>query len=96
MSVPRLLLTTALCAGFLAACSSVGVGIGIPIPGVGAVSVGVDSGGRVGGSVPVGTGGVSVGVGGTAQLPPRTRDGAAAPAPEGASSAAQPTMPAPR
>lgn len=89
----RLLLLAAASAS-VAACSSVGVGIGIPIPGVGGISVGVDSRGRVGGGVSVGTGGVSVGVGGTAQLPPRSRDGAAAP--DGAASAPQPVMSSPR
>ncbi len=54
----------------LAACTSVGVGISVPLGGLGGVSVGVDSSGRVSGGVTVGAGGVSVGVGGTTQLPP--------------------------
>lgn len=54
----------------LAGCASVGVGITLPIPGVGSVGVSVDSSGRVGAGVSVGAGPVSVGVGGTAQLPP--------------------------
>jgi len=53
----------------LASCTSVGVGVSLPFPG-GSVGVGVDSSGRVGGGVYVGSGPVSVGVGGTAQLPP--------------------------
>lgn len=53
----------------LTACSSVGFGVSFPIGGVGGVGVGVSSDGRVGGSVGVGTGNVSVGVGGSTTLP---------------------------
>lgn len=69
---PLGLLAPWLAAG-LAGCTSVGVGIALPIPGVGSVGVSVDSSGRVGGGVSVGTGGVHVGIGGTAQLPPPER-----------------------
>jgi hypothetical protein len=57
----------ALLAALLAGCSSVHIGIGLPIPGIGSIGVGSD--GRVSGGVNVGTGAVSVGVGGTTQLP---------------------------
>lgn len=69
----RAALPAVLLATWLAGCTSVGVGIALPIPGVGSVGVSVDSSGRVGGGVSVGTGGVHVGIGGTAQLPPPER-----------------------
>lgn len=76
----------------VAGCASVGVGLSIPIGGMGGVSVGVGSDGRVSGGVSVGHGGVSVGVGGTGQLPPpqdpAVRSRAAAPAASAASAAA--------
>jgi hypothetical protein len=53
----------------LAGCSSIGIGISLPIGGLGSVGVSVGSDGRVGGSVSAGRAGVSVGVGGTAELP---------------------------
>lgn len=53
----------------LAGCTSVGLGVSLLFPG-GRVGVGVDGSGRVGGGVSVGSGPASVGVGGTAQLPP--------------------------
>lgn len=63
-------LAAVLTTGLLVGCTSIGVGLSIPIGGIGGVSVGVGSDGRVSGGVSVGRGGVSVGVGGTAQLPP--------------------------
>ena len=54
----------------LSGCSGISIGIGLPIGGLGSVGVSVGSDGRVGGNVTVGSGGVVVGVGGTAQLPP--------------------------
>lgn len=74
----------------LAACTSVGVGISLPIPGVGSITVGGDSSGRVGGGVNVGVGGVSVGVGGSGQLPRGKAGG-----PDGAASAPAPAASAP-
>lgn len=53
----------------LAGCATAGVSFSIPVGGFGGVSVGVDSAGRVGGSVGVGSGGVGVSVGGSGQLP---------------------------
>jgi hypothetical protein len=63
----------------LTACTSLGVGFSLPFPG-GSVGVGVDSSGRVGGGVSVGSGPVKVGVGGTAQLPPPAPSAPSAPA----------------
>lgn len=60
-------------AATLAGCASVGIGIALPFPG-GSIGVGVDSSGQVGGGVAVGSGPVSVGVGGTARLPPKAPD----------------------
>ncbi len=57
-----------LAAAVLAGCAA-GAGISIPIGRVGSIGVGVDSDGRVSGGVAVGRGGVTVGVGGAAQLP---------------------------
>lgn len=64
----------------LGGCASVGIGISLPFPG-GSVGVGVDSSGRVGGGVAVGSGPVSVGVGGRTRLPPAAPE-APASAPE--------------
>jgi hypothetical protein len=76
----------------LVGCTSIGVGLSIPIGGLGGVSIGVGSDGRVSGGVSVGGGGVSVGVGGSTQLPPpqdpAVRSRAAAPAASAASAAA--------
>jgi hypothetical protein len=69
----------------VSACSSIGLGISIPVGGIGSIGVGVGSDGRVNGGVVVGRGGVSVGVGGTADLPRR--------APEPAASAASAARP---
>lgn len=63
----------------LAGCSGISIGIGLPIGGFGGVGVSVGSDGRVGGSVGVGRGGVSVGVGGSAQLPKSSESAASAP-----------------
>lgn len=63
----------------LAGCSGISIGIGLPIGGFGGVGVSVGSDGRVGGSVGVGRGAVSVGVGGTAQLPKPSEPAASAP-----------------
>ena len=61
-------------AAALSGCSGMSVGIGLPIGGFGGVGVSVGSDGRVGGNVTVGSGGVVVGAGGTAQLPPKSPD----------------------
>ena len=58
----------------LSGCSGMSIGIGLPIGGFGGVGVSVGSDGRVGGNVTVGSGGVVVGAGGTAQLPPKSPD----------------------
>ena len=61
----------------LSGCSGMRIGIGLPIGGFGGfggVGVSVGSDGRVGGNVTVGSGGVVVGAGGTAQLPPKSPD----------------------
>lgn len=63
----------------LTGCASFSIGIGLPIGGIGGVGVSVGSDGRVGGSVGVGTGPVSVGVGGSTQLPPPREPAASAP-----------------
>jgi hypothetical protein len=63
----------------LSACANVSVGIGIPIPGVGSISVGGSSDGRVSGGVQVGTGGVQVGVGASGRLPSPPPNPASAP-----------------
>ena len=65
----------------LVGCSGISIGIGLPIGGFGGVGVSVGSDGRVRGSVGVGSGGVSVGVGGSAQLPKPNEPAASAPAP---------------
>ncbi|MDO9073478.1 MAG: hypothetical protein Q7U73_09440 [Rubrivivax sp.] len=54
----------------LAGCANFSIGLGLPIGGLGGVGVSVGSDGRVGGGVAVGRGPVSVGVGGSTQLPP--------------------------
>ncbi len=85
---------TAIAVLALAGCTSVGIGLSLPIGGIGGVSIGLGSDGRVSGGVSVGGGGVSVGVGGTGQLPPRDpfvrgrSAEQAASAPESAASAA--------
>ncbi len=56
----------------LSGCSGMHIGIGLPIGGFGGIGVSVGSDGRVGGNVTVGNGGVVVGAGGTAQLPPKS------------------------
>lgn len=53
----------------LAGCTGIQIGLGLPIGHIGGVGVTLGSDGRVGGSVGVGSGGVSAGVGGSAQLP---------------------------
>ena len=63
----------------LAGCANFSIGIGLPIGGIGGVGVSVRSDGRVGGTVGVGTGPVSVGVGGSTQLPPPAESAASAP-----------------
>lgn len=63
----------------LAGCANFSIGIGLPIGGIGGVGVSVGSDGRVGGTVGVGSGPVSVGVGGSTQLPPPTEPAASAP-----------------
>lgn len=63
----------------LVGCTGVSIGVGLPIGGIGGVGVSVDSSGRVSGSVGVGHGGVSVGVGGSAQIPPPSEPAASAP-----------------
>lgn len=68
----------------LAGCAGVQVGVGLPIGRIGGVGVSVGSDGRVSGTVGVGSGGVSVGVGGSAQLPR-----SASPAASAASAASQ-------
>ncbi len=68
----------------LAGCTGVQIGLGLPIGYIGGVGVTLGSDGRVGGSVGVGSGGVSVGVGGSTQLPR-----SAAPAASAASAASQ-------
>ncbi len=78
----------------LAGCTSVGIGLSLPIGGLGGISIGVGSDGRVSGGVSVGSGAVSVGVGGTAQMlppqdPARSRSAASSvSAPESSLSAA--------
>ena len=67
-----------------AGCANFSIGIGLPIGGIGGVGVSVGSDGRVGGSVGVGTGPVSVGVGGSTQLPPAAEPAASAPSPASA------------
>jgi hypothetical protein len=63
----------------LVGCASVGIGVSLPIPGLGSVGIGVDSNGQVGGGVSIGTGGVSVGVGGSGRLPQAPAAPASAP-----------------
>ena len=55
----------------LQACAnmSTSVGIGFPIGGLGSIGVSVGSDGRVGGTVGVGVGGATVGIGTSGQLP---------------------------
>ena len=65
----------------LAGCANFSIGLGLPIGGLGSVGVAVGSDGRVGGGVSVGSGPVSVGVGGSTQLPRRPEKSASAPAP---------------
>ena len=64
-------------AAALSGCSGISIGLGLPIGGFGGVGVSVGSDGRLGGSVSAGRGAVSVGVGGTVQLPPKSADTAA-------------------
>jgi hypothetical protein len=61
----------------LAGCSGIGtsVGISVPIGRAGGVGVSVGSGGAVSGSVGVGSGGGSVSVGTSGQLPKKTEPG---------------------
>ncbi len=56
---------------FVTGCSnmSTGVGINFPLGPFGSIGVGVDSNGRVGGSVGVGVGPATVSVGTSSQLP---------------------------
>lgn len=69
----------AVAAAAFAGCANFSIGLGLPIGGIGGVGVSVGSDGRVGGTVGVGTGPVSVGVGGSAQLPPPAEPAASAP-----------------
>jgi hypothetical protein len=62
----------------MAGCANFSIGIGLPIGSIGGVGVSVGSDGRVGGTVGVGTGPVSVGVGGSTQLPPPPEPAASA------------------
>jgi hypothetical protein len=65
----------------MAGCANFSIGIGLPIGGIGGVGVSVGSDGRVGGSVGVGSGPVTVGVGGSTTLPaPSAGPAASAPA----------------
>ncbi len=73
-------LTSATGLATLAGCANFSIGIGLPIGGFGGVGVSVGSDGRVGGTVGVGTGPVSVGVGGSTQLPASADPAASAPA----------------
>ena len=75
--VPIGLLTALL----LTACANFSVGIGLPIGGLGGVGVAVNTDGRVSGNVAVGSGGVLVGVGGTAEVPKPRDPVASAPTP---------------
>lgn len=72
-------LTAATGLALLAGCANFSIGIGLPIGGFGGVGVSVGSDGRVGGTVGVGSGPVSVGVGGSTQLPPPAEPAASAP-----------------
>ncbi len=56
-------------AGALGGCASYQLGIGLPIGNVGGFGVSIGSDGSVDGIVGIGTGGVSVGVGGSGRLP---------------------------
>ena len=56
-------------AALLSGCTGVQIGVGLPIGHIGGLGVTLGSDGRVGGTVGVGSGGASVGVGGSAQLP---------------------------
>ena len=77
----RFAAATALAAGaVLVGCAGINIGIGLPIGGLGSVGVSVGSDGRIGGGISVGSGGVMVGVGGTAQMP-RPADAATSAAP---------------
>ena len=62
----------------LAGCANFSIGIGLPIGNIGGVGVSIGSDARVGGTVGVGTGPVTVGVGGSAQLPPAAEPAASA------------------
>lgn len=75
-------------AALLAACTSVRVGVGVPIGRIGGASVSVGSDGSVGGTVGVGRGGVSVGVGASGRLPEKQAEPASAQSAEAAASAA--------
>ena len=72
---------TVLAVSALAGCANFSIGLGLPVGGLGSVGVSVGSDGRVGGSVSVGSGPVSVGVGGSTQLPRSPEKTASAPAP---------------
>ena len=65
----------------LASCSGISIGVGLPIGGIGGVGGSVNSDGRVSGSAGVGRGGVTVGVGGTTEIPKPTDPIASAPTP---------------
>jgi hypothetical protein len=60
-----------LTAGLLTACAGIGtsIGVSVPIGRMGGVGVSIGSGGTVSGSVGVGSGGGSVSVGASGQLP---------------------------
>ena len=62
---------TALAAATLGGCASLGVGVSVPLGRAAGVGVSVGSDGQVGVGLGVGRGGVSVGVGGSTQLPER-------------------------
>lgn len=78
-------LTAVLLGAALGACGTVGVGVTIPIGGMGGITIGGDSSGRVGGAVGVGGRSGGVTVGGSTELP-RSSD-----APASSASAAAPS-----
>ena len=53
----------------LSGCAGIHIGVGLPIGHIGGVGISIGSDGRVSAGVGVGSGGVTVGVGGSAQLP---------------------------
>ena len=61
----------AMAAATLGGCASLGVGVSVPLGRAAGVGVSLGSDGQVGFGLGVGRGGVSVGVGGSTQLPER-------------------------